>query len=199
MTQIVIATRNEHKYHEIKEILNDLPCEFLFAGDYPELPEIEENGETLLENAVIKAKETAKLLKMPCIADDTGFFVRGIDNRPGIYAARYAGDNCTYEDNVNKVLSEMEGIEDRYAYFSTVTAFFCPFDDYMGVGEGKVEGELIKTKKGSKGFGYDPIFIPAGYDKTYSEMNDSQKNKISHRYKSILDLKEKIINYIRSK
>ena len=198
MIQIVIATRNKHKYLEIKEILNDLSCELLFAGDYQELPEIEESGETLIENAFIKANETAKMLKMPCIADDTGFFVKGIDNRPGIYAARYAGDNCTYEDNVNKVLSEMKGKRDRSAYFRTETLLCCPFDGFMGVGTGIVEGKLTKTKKGSKGFGYDPIFIPTGYDKTYAEMSDSEKNKISHRYKSILDLKEKIKNYIRS-
>ena len=188
MKEIIIATRNKHKYLEFIEVLANQDFKFLFAGDYPELPEIEENGDTLYENALIKAKNTALLLNKPCLADDTGFFVKSLNDRPGIYAARYAGDGCTYLDNVQKVLAELKDFEDRSAYFCTVCVLYDPIDESITIGEGKVYGTLLHEPHGVNGFGYDPIFVPDGYDKTYAEMTDEEKNVMSHRYLAIKDL-----------
>ena len=192
MKEIVIATRNRHKFDEIVSILSDVECKLLFAGDYPELPDIVEDGDSLLENAIIKAKATAMLLNKPCIADDTGFFVRALNDEPGIYAAVYAGENCTYEDNVNKLLSKLDGIEDRFAYFQTMTVLCDPEGEPIAYSKGTVNGSVIDFCKGNNGFGYDPIFIPENSDKTYAEMTDEEKNKISHRNKSIYGLKKYI-------
>ena len=188
MKEIVIATRNRHKYIEFLQVLSNTNYKFLFAGDYPELPEIEENGNTLYENALIKAKNTALLLNKPCIADDTGFFVKSLNDRPGIYAARYAGEGCTYKDNVQKVLKELKDFKDRTAYFCTVCVFYDPTFNNIIKGEGKVFGTLLHEPRGKNGFGYDPIFIPDGYEKTYAEMTDEEKNIMSHRYLAIKDL-----------
>ena len=190
MKEIVIATKNRHKFDEIVAILSDVECEFLFAGDYPELPDIVENGNSLLENAVIKAKATAKLLNKPCIADDTGFFVRSLNGEPGIYAAVYAGENCTYEDNVNKLLHELNGKKDRFAYFQTMTVLYDLDKGLIAQSEGTITGNVTETRKGNKGFGYDPVFVPENNDKTYAEMTDNEKNNMSHRYKSVYGLKQ---------
>ena len=181
----MIATRNKHKYIEFLEVFSNIDAKILFAGDYPELPEIEENGSTLYENALIKAKTTAILLNKPCIADDTGFFVKSLNDRPGIYAARYAGEGCTYKDNVQKVLNELKDYDDRSAYFCTVCVFYDPINNNITKGEGKVYGTLIHEPRGENGFGYDPIFVPDGFDKTYAEMTDEEKNNMSHRYLAI--------------
>ncbi|MCK9330897.1 MAG: RdgB/HAM1 family non-canonical purine NTP pyrophosphatase [Candidatus Cloacimonetes bacterium] len=179
--KLVIATRNKNKYLELKEILKDLDCELIFAGDYPNLPEIEEDAETLLENASKKAVETAILLNLPCMADDTGFFVRSLNNEPGVSAARYAGENCSYEDNVNKLLLELKDKEDRYACFKTISILAHPIKGVIDYAVGEMCGNIISEKRGVSGFGYDPVFIPDGYDITYSEMPDTLKNQISHR------------------
>jgi XTP/dITP diphosphohydrolase len=188
MTEIIIATRNKNKYNEFTQILSDLPCNFLFAGDFPELPEIAETGSTLLENATLKAKQTAELLGKPCIADDTGFFVRAINYEPGINAAIYAGEGCSYADNVNKLLSVMEGKSDRYCYFTTITVLYSSEKGLINYSEGIIEGELLTSCRGQNGFGYDPLFVPNGYNQTFAEMSDELKNSISHRYLSIKGL-----------
>jgi len=196
MKEIVIATRNKHKFDEIKFILSDIDCRFLFAGDFPELPEVVENGNSLLENATIKAKTTATLLNKPCIADDTGFFVRSLDYEPGIYAAVYAGEKCSYEENVTKLLSKLKDIKDRFAYFQTITVLYDPDKGFVAQSEGTVCGNVLEDYRGTNGFGYDPVFVPEFSDKTYSEMTDEEKNTSSHRYKSIYGLKEHIKKYL---
>jgi XTP/dITP diphosphohydrolase len=210
--QIVIATRNKHKFEEITAILSDLNCQFIFAGDIPDLPEIEETGNSLLENAILKAENTAKLTNKPCIADDTGFFVQCLNGQPGLFSARYAGENCSYEDNLNKILNEIKNSKsykkNQTAYFKTV-AVLVPFKTEGGascdackggssnlVSEGTVEGKIIDTRRGKEGFGYDPIFIPNGSNKTYAEMTDEEKNLLSHRYIAFKGLKEKIKIYL---
>lgn len=195
--KIVIATRNKHKYNELLEILDKLDCEFIFAGDYKDLPEIEEDGETLLENAGKKALETSKLLDLPTIADDTGFFVRALNNEPGVRAARYAGENCTYDDNVNKLLSELKNADDRFASFKTIAILAHPKKGIIDYALGEMNGNILKEKKGNQGFGYDPIFIPENFDITYAEMTDSLKNQISHRALAFQKLKPIIENFIK--
>ena len=191
MKEIVIATRNRHKFDEIVQILSGIEeTTFLFAGDFPALPEIDETGDTLLENAIIKAKATAELLQRPCIADDTGFFVEALNGEPGIYAARYAGENCSYSDNVDKLLKNMKDKTNRTAYFLTVSVLYCPIKGLIAASEGKVTGKLTTERQGISGFGYDPIFIPNDQlqNKTYAQMDDTEKNNISHRYLSIKGL-----------
>ena len=188
MNEIVIATRNKNKYNEILKILSNKPYKLLFAGDYPYLPEIEETGDTLYENALIKAKNTAILLNKPCLSDDTGLFVESLNGEPGINAAIYAGKSCSYEDNVNKLLNELDGSENRKAYFQTVCVLYNPIKDEIIHSIGTLFGNIIKKKRGLNGFGYDPIFIPDGYDITLAEMTDELKNMISHRYNAIRGL-----------
>jgi len=192
MKEIVIATRNRHKFDEIREILTGLNCKLLFAGDYPDIPEVEEDSNLLLVNALDKAKEVAKYIGKPCIADDTGLFVRYLGNRPGAFAARYAGPGCSYEDNVNKLLDELTGITDRHAIFVTMSVYYDPVKNIIDTAEGIVEGEIVDQRRGEGGFGYDPIFKPAGQDLTYAQMTDEVKNKLSHRYLSLQKLIEKI-------
>ncbi len=194
--KIVIATRNKNKFTELIEILKDIDCQFVFAGDYPELPEIEEDADTLLDNASKKALETAKILNLPTIADDTGFFVRGLNDEPGVKAARYAGENCSYDDNVNKLLNELNACDDRYAVFKTIAILAHPDKGIIDYAIGEMSGNIIETKRGSNGFGYDPVFIPTGYDKTYAEMNEQVKNKISHRAKAFELLKPILTKFI---
>ena len=196
---IVIATRNRHKFEEIVEILEEECGEFLipnselrtpnsyfiFAGDIADLPEVEEDGDSLYENALKKAKEVAEYTGVACLADDTGFFVRALNGEPGINAAIYAGKGCTYDDNVNKLLSMMQGKEDNYAYFQTVCVYYDPTAKTIIATEGILEGHIISDKRGKNGFGYDPVFVPLGSEKTLSEMSEVEKNKISHRRKAI--------------
>lgn len=197
MIEIVIASRNKDKFNEIFDIMSFLNCKLIFAGDFLELPEILEDGKTLYENACIKAIKTAELLQKPCIADDTGFFVRALNFEPGIMAARYAGEKCTYEDNLNKLLLKMKDKEDRFAFFSTVSVFADPVKGVIADNEGRIEGYVIDEKRGTNGFGYDPVFIPASYEKTYAEMTNEEKNKLSHRYNSISGLANKLMEILR--
>ena len=192
MHEIVIATRNKDKFKEMAMILSNVGAKFIFAGDIPSLPEIVEDGDTLYENALKKAKETARFTGKPCFADDTGFFVRALNGEPGIHAAIYAGKDCSYEENVEKLLSNMIGQTDNYAYFQTVTVLYNPVNDTHISGEGTLEGHLITERRGTNGFGYDPIFVPLDSTKTLAEMNDIEKCCLSHRFKSLDDLNNNI-------
>ena len=192
MKDIIIATKNKNKYEEIVHIIqrhSGRVHSLLFADDIIGIPEVIEDGKTLYENALKKAKETAEYTGKACLADDTGFFVRALGNKPGIHAARYAGEGCTYEDNVNKLLSEMKDKTETYAYFQTVCVLYDPTDESIISSDGILEGHIITEKRGINGFGYDPIFLPLGSEYTLAEMSDEEKNMISHRYKAIKNIK----------
>lgn len=177
MKAILVATHNVHKKEEIQQILGD---GFLVKSltDVGIFDEIEENGSSFFENALIKAQTCYLKTEIPCIGDDSGLVVDALDGRPGIYSARYASDH-DFDKNIEKVLEEMQGKDDRSAHFVTVLCYF----DQNGPQyfEGKVYGNLLEENKGHKGFGYDPIFVPEGYEKTFAEMDPEYKNKISHR------------------
>lgn len=177
MKELLVATHNLHKKEEIQQILGD---RFLVKSltDVGYHEEIEENGSSFFENALIKAQTCYLATEIPCIGDDSGLSVDALDGRPGIYSARYASDH-DFDKNIEKVLEEMEGKEDRKAHFVTVLCYFTK--DGPQYFEGKVYGNLIEENKGHKGFGYDPIFVPEGYDKTFAEMDPEEKNEISHR------------------
>ncbi len=179
--ELLVATHNEHKKEEIQQILgNDFTVKSL--TDYDIHEEIIEDGDSFHANALIKAKYCFEKTGIPSLGDDSGLVVDALDGRPGIYSARYAGDH-DFAQNIKKVLSELEGETNRKAYFITVLCYY----DKNGAQyfEGKAHGNLLTENKGFKGFGYDPIFVPEGYGKTFAEMNPEDKNKISHRRKAI--------------
>ena len=181
--ELLVATHNEHKKEEIQQILGD-DCTVKSLTDYNIHEEIIEDGDSFHANALIKAKYCFEKTGVPSLGDDSGLVVESLDGRPGIFSARYAGDH-DFAKNIEKVLEEMQGIENRKAYFVTVLCYY----DENGAQyfEGRVHGNLLTENKGYKGFGYDPIFVPEGYDITFAEMEPADKNKISHR-KQALDL-----------
>ncbi|WP_162086645.1 RdgB/HAM1 family non-canonical purine NTP pyrophosphatase [Chryseobacterium aquaeductus] len=181
--ELLVATQNVHKKEEIQQILGD---QFTVKSltDYDIHEEIIEDGDSFNANALIKAKYCFEKTGIPSLGDDSGLVVESLDGRPGIFSARYAGDH-DFAKNINKVLSEMDSIENRKAYFITVLCYY----DENGAQyfDGRAHGNLLTENKGHKGFGYDPIFVPEGYEMTFAEMNPEDKNQISHR-KQALDL-----------
>ena len=181
LNTIVLATQNRDKREELQEALSEFTVKILSLNDFPFIGEIEEVGKTLLENSMIKAKTVHNLTQLPVIADDTGLEVEALNGAPGIYSARYAGEDVTYEDNVNKLLAEMENIplENRKAKFRTVISFVDKDRELWT--EGTIKGIIGETAKGKNGFGYDPVFFVPELEKTFSELSIGEKNKISHR------------------
>ena len=178
---IVIATHNPDKKKEILIALRELGVNILFLDNFPEIGEIEETGSTLLENSLIKARTVSAITGIPAIADDTGLEVDALNGAPGIYSARYAGINVSYEDNVRKLLSEMSStdMDSRTARFRTVVSFHSTNKELWT--EGVIEGSITMGAIGTGGFGYDPVFRVEQTGKTFAEMTRREKNKISHR------------------
>ena len=194
--KIVIATHNKDKFKELYFGLKSLNVELLSLDDFPGIGEIIEDGDTLEANALIKARTVYKLTSLPTISDDTGLSVDALNGAPGIYSARYAGENCSYLDNVNKMLSEMKNISEnkRGANFTTVMAYVDGKGELLA--EGVVKGVIANKIKGIGGFGYDSIFYVYNKGKTFSEMTIEEKNSVSHRSKAINDLKSKLATYL---
>ena len=190
--KIVVATHNKDKFKELYHGLKSLKIKLLSLDDFPEIGEIIEDGKTLEENALIKARTVNQLTSLPAISDDTGLFVDALNGNPGIYSARYAGENSTYLDNVNKMLHEMKNIPEgkRQAKFSTVMAYVDGKRELIA--EGFVKGIISNKIKGIGGFGYDSIFYIRNKGKTFSEMSIEEKNLISHRSRAIDALKAKL-------
>ncbi len=195
MKELILATQNPDKYREIKEILKDLPGILRWAGEFPDIGEIDETGETLEENAAIKAVYVANFLNKPAVADDTGLFVNSLDGSPGVHSARYAGPQAKYEDNVRKLLEELQGIpgNKRTAAFRTVVCLAFP-DGKKYFTEGVVTGSITSEPIGTEGFGYDPVFLVNGTGKTFADMSAEEKNSISHRYIAFKKMAELIKN-----
>ena len=198
MMKVVIATHNKDKLKELKKGLSNLPIHLLDLSSFPQIGEIIEDGKTLKENALIKAKCVYELTGIPAIADDTGLEVDALEGKPGVFTARFAGKNCSYMDNVNKMLKVMQNIKksNRGAIFKTVIAFY---DGTMELfSEGSVKGLITKEKKGLGGFGYDTIFYVVEENKTFAEMTIEKKNIISHRGRAIKNLMPILSSYIKS-
>ena len=179
--KIIFATSNQQKLKEVKSIaLSGIEIvslkEIGFEGELPE------THETIEENSLEKAEYLSKKFNTACFAEDTGLIIDAINGEPGVYSARYAGENATFDDNVNKVLSKMAGKENRKARFKTVITYYSEAK-YVQF-EGVTEGEVLNERKGTEGFGYDPIFVPEGSTKAYAEMTLEEKNQFSHRKKS---------------
>jgi XTP/dITP diphosphohydrolase len=176
--EIVFATHNLHKKEEAQAILG---CRFVIKSlhDLNFHEEISETADTLKGNAWQKARFAYEKFGCSCFADDTGLEVEALDGAPGVYSARYAGESCSYADNVQKLLMAMNGIENRKACFKTVIAFILDGNEYFF--EGKIEGEITLAPRGNHGFGYDSVFQPIGEIRTFAELSDSEKNSMSHR------------------
>jgi len=175
--KIVFATGNPNKLKEINAAIKSFKIVgFKDLGINEEIPE---TGITLKENALQKAKYVYDKTGLSCFSDDTGLEIEALNNRPGVYSAMYAGPSCSSENNMQKVLKELYSIRNRKAKFKTVIALILNGKEYFF--EGGVNGDILKEKKGSDGFGYDPIFRPNGYNETFAQMSIGLKNKISHR------------------
>jgi len=191
MTEIVLATRNRHKGEELTALLGDLNIRIRTLADFPDAPEVEEDGVTCEANAIKKATEIARATGLTAVADDTGLEVDALGGRPGVYAARYAGEGATYEDNCRKLIQELSGVprERRTARFITVAAIAVPGEPAQ-VASGSLEGTITEAPAGSGGFGYDPVFYVPEVGATLAEISAEQKNRISHRAKAFLQAKE---------
>ena len=183
--KVVIATHNKDKLKELKLGLKDLNIDLLDLSHFPDIKAIIEDGSTLKDNAILKAKFVHRKTGLPAIADDTGLEVDYLGGNPGVFTARYAGENCTYMDNVNKMLKVMKNVDnkDRNATFKTVMAYIDSKKELFS--QGIVKGLISKKIKGLAGFGYDCIFYVPEEEKTFAEMTIEKKNIISHRGKAI--------------
>ena len=194
--KIVLATHNHDKEIELQHSLRGLGVEICSLSEYPDIGEIEETGTTLLENSLLKAHTVHDRTGLPTIADDTGLEIDALDGAPGVYSARFAGLNATYEDNVNKLLSVMENVPDdmRSARFRTVISFVDEIQELWT--EGLIQGRITKTPRGNMGFGYDPVFYVPHLEKTFAELSTNEKNKISHRGIALQKLRKILVNVL---
>ena len=186
-----MATRNRDKCAELAALLGDLGIRLRTLDDFPEVPDVTEDGETCEANAVKKASAVARHTGLPAIADDTGLQVDALGGRPGVYAARYAGETASYEDNWRKLLRELEGVprEQRRARFITVAAVARPSAEKVEVVEGVLEGFIAEAPVGTQGFGYDPVFYVPELGKTLAQLTSDEKNRISHRARAVIKAK----------
>jgi len=191
--KLVLATRNVHKIEELSRMLSDLNVEILSFRDFPDLPEVVEDGETLEDNAIKKAREISQATGLPALADDTGLEVAALGGAPGVISARYAGEACSYDDNNRKLLTELESVpdEERGAVFRCVIALATSSGEVTTV-EGRTDGIILRKPRGGAGFGYDPIFLPNGHARSYAEMLQDEKNAVSHRGRALEAARELI-------
>ena len=194
--KIVLATHNHDKEIELKHSLRGLGVEICSLSEYPDIGDIEETGTTLLENSLLKAHTVYNRTGLPAIADDTGLEVDALDGAPGVYSARFAGADATYEDNLNKLLFSMEEVseERRSARFRTVISFVDGNQELWT--EGHIDGKIIDFPRGNAGFGYDPVFYIPQLEKTFAELSTEEKNKISHRGLALQKLRKILVNVL---
>lgn len=187
----MLATRNPDKGRELAALLKDLGIRIRTLAEFQDAPEVVEDGETCEANAVKKAVTIARHTKLPAAADDTGLMVEALGGRPGVHAARYAGEQATYDDNCRKLLRELAGVprERRGARFVTVAALADP-DGKFEVVQGVLDGQVAEAPAGTKGFGYDPVFFVPELGKTLAQLTADEKNRISHRARAFIKLKE---------
>ena len=190
--QMLIATTNMHKTKEIEKIFSYKNCTFSSLINHKNIPEAIENGKTFLDNAIIKARHYYDHLRIPAIADDSGLVVPALNDEPGVYSARYAGENSNYKANNELLVKKMTDLEgkDRAAYFICVVVYY---DGHNLISaEGKVDGTIIDQPRGENGFGYDPLFFYHEKNKTFAELSAEEKNNVSHRSRALEQLKKKL-------
>lgn len=192
MNRVVLASGNPDKLKELRWLLRDLDLEIVPVGDI--IPDwyVEENGATLEENAYLKARDVMLRTGLPAVADDTGLFVDILGGAPGVYAARFAGFDCTYENNVNKLLRTMLCERNRKASFKTAAVFVSPDREFSVIGE--IRGAILEEPDGDGGFGYDPVFRPDGLDHSFARCTEEEKNRISHRALAMENLRRRLLD-----
>lgn len=190
--KLVFATNNVHKLAEARAILQEAQINVLSLADVGLSVDVEETGKTFHENALLKARAVYSLLQQPCFADDSGLEVFALQREPGVFSSRYAGEEGNSDKNIAKLLNKLEGVEDRRARFVTVICLM--MDGKPVFFEGEVRGKITYERKGSGGFGYDSVFLPDGFEKTFAEMIPEEKNNISHRKNALWLMKEFLIN-----
>ena len=197
MIELVLATRNEGKVREFREIMKDLPVKILSLRDFPDFPEINEDGSTFEENALKKARALAIFTKDVAIADDSGLVVDALNGSPGVFSARYSGEGATDLKNNLKLLNDLKGVhlKDRGAAFKCAIAVVAP-DGLEEVVTGECRGTIGFEMRGNEGFGYDPLFIPDGSDKPFAELGMEIKNLISHRFRAITAVNPVLIKMV---
>lgn len=191
--KVIAATKNKSKIREIQEILSPLDIEIVSQEEIGINLDAEESGDTFERNALIKARAVAMVCDYPVLADDSGLCVDALDGAPGVRSARYAGEGATDADRIEKLLRELGDTEERDAKFVTSVAFIMP-DGREITAHGEVKGHIIRTPKGSNGFGYDPVFFSEELGKTFAESTDEEKNSVSHRGRALRNLYDKLSN-----
>jgi XTP/dITP diphosphohydrolase len=186
---LVLATRNKGKIQEFKELLSGFDMNMKSLEDFGPIPPVKEDGQTFEDNAYIKAHFTARVLGVPALADDSGLVVEALNGAPGVYSARYAGDDATDKDNNLKLLEEMKGKTNRRAFFESAIIIAVPRGPALTY-IGKCEGEITLEPKGENGFGYDPLFYYPALSKTFAQMTGEEKNRVSHRGKAMSELRQ---------
>lgn len=197
MRRVVLATGNRDKVRELRKLFSEVNAEILPAFELGDAPDVIEDGDTLEANALKKAREIARWCGEICVADDTGLEVRALEGAPGVYAARYAGEDATYADNCAKLLREMAGKADRAASFRTVMAMVDPSAGIERTVGGILEGKILEEIRGSGGFGYDPVFLVPGEERSLAEMSLEEKNGISHRARAARAMASLLGEYLR--
>ena len=190
-TMLVIATRNRNKLREFLEILKGLDIEIVSLDQFGPIPTVIEDGNTFEENAYKKALHTAKILGIPALADDSGLVVAALSGQPGVYSARYAGENASDDENCLKLLADLVDVKDRSAYFQCVLSLAVPSGPALTYA-GRCDGTIINEKRGENGFGYDPIFLFNELQKTFAELSMDEKSKVSHRGKALSEMKSEL-------
>lgn len=194
MRRIVLATANPDKVRELRALFSF--ADVVAASDLGPVPDVVEDGATLAENALKKAREFAAVFGEICVADDTGLEVDALDGAPGIYAARYAGPDATYADNCAKLLRSLAGVSDRGARFRTVMAVVDPGAGFERTVDGVLEGSILESPRGDRGFGYDPVFYVPAEGRALAEMTLEEKNRISHRARAAQAMAEVLQEYL---
>jgi len=183
-SQILIATKNDGKVEELRRLMDALPVMLLNLRDFPDIPDVDETGTTFEENAKLKASEYARRTGLPAIADDSGLEIDALGGEPGVYSARYGGDELSFAGKMDLVLERLRDADSRAARFTCSIAFSEPNGEVIFTTEGICPGTIAESPHGTGGFGYDPIFVPDGFDRTFGELPDAIKQQISHRAKA---------------
>lgn len=190
--EILIATKNIGKVRELEKLLENLPFVLRSLNEFPEVPDVEETGATFAENAILKAREYAKQTNLWALADDSGLEVAALNGAPGVFSARYAGENASDEEKISKLLNEIKENDDRSARFVCVMALADETGEIIHLTEGVCDGDISLNISGTNGFGYDPVFVPKDFTQTFGELSSDVKHKISHRAQAI----RKIIRFL---
>jgi XTP/dITP diphosphohydrolase len=195
MKQLVLATHNKHKVEELQAMLVGTSIKVLTLDSFPHVGDIVEDEETLEGNALKKAREVFRATSLPSLADDTGLEVHFLYDSPGVYSSRFSGPNATYAENVKKLLSALQSVPSRRrgARFRSVLAFVAPGTEE--VAEGICPGVITEEPRGTDGFGYDPVFLPSGFNQTFAEMSLDLKNSISHRGRALQKMRPLLLEY----